>query len=159
MFRAEALREVGLFDEGFFLYHEEIELMWRLRLGGWTIATDPRSRVRHVGGGATGVHSRKTTGLVEPRMPRYWYRSRSRFFSLTRGRTAATVAFFSWIIGHCFWRMRKAVGLAGEAKAFDHQFRDHLAYAFPRRHDFVAAPVPPSETATTEPAWMSNGWL
>ena len=58
MLRVEALRQVGLFDEGFFLYNEEVELMWRLRKAGWSVAVEPRSRVRHVGGGATGISER-----------------------------------------------------------------------------------------------------
>ena len=66
MLRVDSLRTVGLFDEGFFLYHEEIELMWRLRQAGWTIAFEPRSRVRHVGGGSSGVHSRETSDRLGP---------------------------------------------------------------------------------------------
>ena len=69
MFRSEALGQTGLFDEGFFLYHEELELMWRLRRAGWTIAFEPRSRVRHVGGVTTGMGSQHSAAPVEPPAP------------------------------------------------------------------------------------------
>src|SRR4051812_21952768 len=159
MLRADALRQVGLFDEGFFLYHEEIELMWRMRQAGWTISTEPRRRVRHVGGGSTGVHYRATSAAFEPRRPRYWYRSRSRYFALTRGWAVAALAYFSWILGHVVWSIRRLVGLAGGAKPFEHQLRDHLANSFPRRHDRVPAVARADGTPSTEPAWMRNRWL
>lgn len=159
MFRVEALREVGLFDEGFFLYHEEIELMWRLRKAGWTIATEPRSRVRHVGGGSTGIHYRATSTAAEPRRPRYWYRSRSRYFALTRGWSVAALAYFSWIIGHAIWGVRRLLGLAPGAKPFEHQLRDHLANSFPRPHDLVSAVASADSRRGAKPAWMRNRWL
>lgn len=36
--RIAALREVGLFDESYFLYCEDVDLAWRLRIAGWGIA-------------------------------------------------------------------------------------------------------------------------
>lgn len=36
--RREALQEVGLLDESFFMYYEDTELSWRLRRAGWRIA-------------------------------------------------------------------------------------------------------------------------
>ena len=159
MFRTKALEEVGLFDEGFFLYHEEIELMWRLRRAGWTLAFEPRSRVRHVGGGSTGVHSRKTSGKVEPRKPSYWYRSRSRYFGLTRGRGIALLAYVLWFVGHSFWTLRRAMGLAPGAKPFSHQLRDHLRYALPRSSDRTPAVHNWGAAPTDAPAWMARGWL
>lgn len=35
--RADALREVGLFDASLFLYYEDTDLSWRLRAAGWDI--------------------------------------------------------------------------------------------------------------------------
>jgi len=159
MLRTEALEEVGLFDEGFFLYHEEIELMWRLRRAGWTIAFEPRSRVRHVGGGSTGVHSRKTTGKVEPRKPSYWYRSRARYFALTRGGGTALLAYLLWLIGHSIWALRRAAGLAPGAKPFSHQLRDHLRYALPRASDRTPSVQKWGAVSTDVPAWMERSWL
>jgi N-acetylglucosaminyl-diphospho-decaprenol L-rhamnosyltransferase len=159
MFRVDALREVGLFDEGFFLYHEEIELMWRLRKRGWTIAFEPRSRVRHVGGAATGVHSRQTPERLDPRKPAYWYRSRSRFFALTRGKRTAAIAFLCWLVGHGIWRIRRAAGIASNSKPVDHQLRDHLRHAFPKGHDSARAAVSLDASPSERPAWMERAWL
>ena len=55
MLRAEALRQTGLFDDGFFLYYEEVELMHRLREAGWSVRHVPESRVVHLEGASTGV--------------------------------------------------------------------------------------------------------
>lgn len=47
LYRADALREVGLFDEKLFLYHEDLDLGWSLRLAGWRSLLAPRSVVHH----------------------------------------------------------------------------------------------------------------
>ncbi len=47
MYRASALREVGLFDPEFFMYHEDTDLAWRFRLAGWGCAVTPTSTVYH----------------------------------------------------------------------------------------------------------------
>jgi GT2 family glycosyltransferase len=159
MFRREALEQVGLFDEGFFLYHEEIELMWRMRQACWTIATEPQSRVRHVGGGSTGVHSRKVDERLRPRRPRYWYRSRARFFGLTRGRLAAMAAFVGWIAGHAIFEVRRMVGLAKESKPLDRELHDHLTQSYPRGDDFIPAVTSAHATPSPAPAWMERRWL
>jgi GT2 family glycosyltransferase len=46
--RTEAGRELGWFDEDFFLYYEDTDLSWRLRAAGWTIRYEPSAVVRHV---------------------------------------------------------------------------------------------------------------
>jgi GT2 family glycosyltransferase len=43
----DALKDVGLLDEGFFLYWEDTEFSLRLRKKGWRIAAAPGSRVLH----------------------------------------------------------------------------------------------------------------
>lgn len=41
------LDEVGLFDEAFFCYYEDLDLAWRARLAGWRCAYAPRAVVEH----------------------------------------------------------------------------------------------------------------
>jgi hypothetical protein len=159
MFRAEALKQAGLFDEGFFLYHEEIELMWRLRRKGWSIAFEPRSRVRHVGGASTGVHSRRTEGRAEPRKPKYWFRSRARYFALTRGLGVAFLAYLAFLAGYPIWGMRYALRLPNRGKPISHQFRDHLRFGLPRPSDRQPAWRDWDSSSSSRPAWMEKGWL
>jgi N-acetylglucosaminyl-diphospho-decaprenol L-rhamnosyltransferase len=155
MVRSEALREVGLFDEGFFLYHEEVELMWRLHRAGWGIAIEPRSRVRHVGGASTGVNGRQAEGELRRRRPAYWYRSRSRLFGLTRGVSGASLAYLLWFLGHFVWKLRTLIGLTKGDKGVARQFSDHVRYALPRRHDWSPA-VRSWNDAPGLPAWMER---
>ena len=157
MFRSDALREVGLFDEGFFLYHEEVELMWRLRGAGWAIAVEPRSRVRHVVGAATGMHVRDATRSLLPRRPRYWWRSRTRFLTLSRGRGFAALAFFAWLLGYLVWFLRRHLGLAPDGAPIDHALRDHFANAFPTRRDATHAIRKWDGPLGGAPAWMERG--
>ena len=71
--RAEAFREIGGFDERFFLYYEDIDLCLRARAAGWEIAMAPAARVFHEG-------SKSTRG--EPAAKVYHHaRSRVLFFS------------------------------------------------------------------------------
>jgi GT2 family glycosyltransferase len=48
LFRPEYLRDVGLFDERFFLYYEDTDLSWRGRARGWRYRTVPTSVIRHL---------------------------------------------------------------------------------------------------------------
>jgi GT2 family glycosyltransferase len=47
LLRCSALRQVGLFDEQLFMYHEDLDLGWRLRLAGYRNVLAPRSVVWH----------------------------------------------------------------------------------------------------------------
>lgn len=47
LYRAAALRQVGLLDADLYLYHEDLELGWRLRLAGWRNILAPDSVVWH----------------------------------------------------------------------------------------------------------------
>jgi GT2 family glycosyltransferase len=45
--RARAFRALEGFPPGFFLYQEDVDLAWRLRLAGWRVRFCPRAAVRH----------------------------------------------------------------------------------------------------------------
>jgi GT2 family glycosyltransferase len=47
LLRREALADAGAFDESFFMYYEDTDLSWRLRLLGWRVAYEPRAVVEH----------------------------------------------------------------------------------------------------------------
>jgi GT2 family glycosyltransferase len=53
LFRTEALRAVGRFDETFPIFFNDVDLCWRLRQAGWEIWFVPEARVVHHGGAST----------------------------------------------------------------------------------------------------------
>lgn len=55
--RVAALRDVGLFDESFFMYYEDTDLSWRLRLAGYRVEHCPEAVVEHVHAASSGEGS------------------------------------------------------------------------------------------------------
>jgi GT2 family glycosyltransferase len=53
MTRAEVIRRVGLMDEGFFMYAEEVDWCMRVKQAGWDITCIPTARIVHHAGGST----------------------------------------------------------------------------------------------------------
>jgi GT2 family glycosyltransferase len=51
--RAEAARQVGVFDERFFLYSEELDWCRRFRAAGWRVVYYPEAEVVHLEGAST----------------------------------------------------------------------------------------------------------
>ncbi len=47
LIKREVLEKVGLFDVKFFMYHEDLDLGWRARLGGYKIMIAPQAVVYH----------------------------------------------------------------------------------------------------------------
>lgn len=45
--RRDAWEEVGGFDEGYFLYFDDVDLCWRLRQAGWSVVLDSEVYVQH----------------------------------------------------------------------------------------------------------------
>jgi hypothetical protein len=54
MTRRRAVEQVGLLDESFWLYGEEVDFCWRLKMSGWRRMLLPVS-VIHMGGGSTNT--------------------------------------------------------------------------------------------------------
>jgi GT2 family glycosyltransferase len=82
--RREALAQVGLFDEGFFLYSEEVDLQFRLRQAGWEVHYFPEVTVVH-------HESQFSAGIPERRINEMW-RSRHRYWHKHHSRVGARVA-------------------------------------------------------------------
>jgi GT2 family glycosyltransferase len=58
----EAVEQVGLLDEAFFLYYEDVEWGLRLRRAGFNLGYAPESVVHHKEGGSTGSSSSREGG-------------------------------------------------------------------------------------------------
>ncbi len=78
MLRQEAFRQVGFFDEDYFIFLEETDLCFRLRRAGWRCFHLPQLKMYHLGGGGT-----KKKVMAETTIE--YYRSLYRFFKKNRG--------------------------------------------------------------------------
>ncbi|HEX2030360.1 MAG TPA: glycosyltransferase family 2 protein [Actinomycetota bacterium] len=71
-----AFEDVGVFDEGFFLYAEELDFCTRLANAGWSVVFTPELEVTHEGGVSTG-RSRRMTLEHSRGIYRYYAKHRS----------------------------------------------------------------------------------
>ena len=86
MFRTKTLQQAGTFDPDFFLYFEEVELMWRLSQNGWPCWFVAEAEVEHIEGAATNVRSGEVERTTKPA---FWYNSQAMYFAKTSGRFTA----------------------------------------------------------------------
>jgi GT2 family glycosyltransferase len=94
-YRRAMLDEVGLFDESFFMYCEDVDLNWRAQLAGWRCWYTPEAVVYHklsaTGGGAIASFytGRNTLWVIAKNYPgmllrRYWPQVLRAQLSVTR---------------------------------------------------------------------------
>lgn len=118
--RGEAFEQTGGFDEGIFLYGEELEWCARLRGQGWRIGYAPRAKLTHVGRASSEpALGRRRLALALEGDLRYLARHRSRWtlaaFALVRAAGLAFEAATALVSGD---RSARDVGR--------YQFREHL---------------------------------
>lgn len=71
--RSEALADVGLLDEGYWLYMEDLDWCRRFWARGWKVVYDGRATVIHVKGGTAGSHrALKTNWAFHRGMGRFY---------------------------------------------------------------------------------------
>jgi GT2 family glycosyltransferase len=61
MVRNEAIEAVGLLDEGYFMYAEEVDWSWRMSRKGWPTYCVPTARVIHHGGASARQFQERAT--------------------------------------------------------------------------------------------------
>ncbi len=114
--RTEVFQDIGLLDEGFFLYYEEVDFCRRAKISGWEIWHVPESRVMHLDGVATGINEGAR------RRPRYWYESRHRYFVKHHGIPGLVLADVLWAFGRGSLLLRSLIGLGRGPSASDPRF-------------------------------------
>ena len=84
LLRREALDEIGLFDDGFFIYFEEVDLCLRLQQAGWDVRYFPAVTVVH-------HESQFSADIPERRVNELW-RGRHRYWRKHHSRLGARIA-------------------------------------------------------------------
>jgi N-acetylglucosaminyl-diphospho-decaprenol L-rhamnosyltransferase len=93
--RVESLRQVGFFDEGYFLYEEDADLCLRLRQAQWALAFVPGAEVVH--------HSGRSAAVAPSSARLAYHRSHLRYYALHNG-VAQTALLRGWLL------IRAAIG-------------------------------------------------
>jgi N-acetylglucosaminyl-diphospho-decaprenol L-rhamnosyltransferase len=99
--RREAFRDIGLLDEGYYTYFDDIDFSLRARRAGWSTWYVPASRVMHLGGESTGVTKKNPN-----RLPSYFFEARRRYFLKNYGPAYAAMVDAARIAGLALWRAR-----------------------------------------------------
>ncbi len=98
LYRVEMLKEIGLFDEDFFAYYEDVDLSFRAQLAGWKVAYVPSAIAYHQIGATSSKIKGFTTyqtlknlpmvvrrnvplGLLPTVLPRFWLAYTTFFWS------------------------------------------------------------------------------
>ncbi len=104
--RREVFESVGLLDERYFMYFEEVDFCLQAQRAGWPCWYLPESRVVHLVGQSSGVTDTKRP---PKRLPTYWFNSRRYYFLKNHGwfYTALTDAVF--ILGLSLLNLRRLI--------------------------------------------------
>ncbi|MDD1723559.1 MAG: glycosyltransferase family 2 protein [Methanospirillum sp.] len=118
LYRRTMLDEIGLFDEDFFLFMEDVDLAFRARLAGWKCMYVPKARVVHIHGGTATVGSetavyygnRNTVWVVVKNFPSF---SLLLSFPWILGRNCGIIPYY-FLSGNGFTIMRAKIdGIKG----------------------------------------------
>jgi GT2 family glycosyltransferase len=117
----EDLEDVGLLDEGLFLYWEDTEFSLCLRKKGWRIGAAPESRILHKVSASTSGNK----GLLD----RYQTASDLRLLGLHFPCSSPVVAYVPWY-SLCPTHRALAVSSLQQRGCRDSRLSSHLAHAW-----------------------------
>jgi hypothetical protein len=90
MVRRSVIEEVGMFDEGFKFWFDEVDWCFRIKKAGWKIVFFPKARIIHYGA-QSFKQWRSPLSIIKGTF--FWRRSRVRFFKKHFGIPSAAVVF------------------------------------------------------------------
>jgi N-acetylglucosaminyl-diphospho-decaprenol L-rhamnosyltransferase len=104
--RREVFEAIGLMDEGYFMYFEEVDFCHRALRAGWPCWYVPTARVVHLVGRSSGVTDPRAT---RKRRPGYWFLARRRYFLRNHGPATTVLADLAFSLGYVSFRLRRLV--------------------------------------------------
>ncbi len=104
--RTEVFEQIGLLDDAYFMYYEEVDFCHRASAAGFQTWYEPKSRVIHFVGQSSGVTGAQA---VLKQRPRYWFDSRRRYFLTKHGVLRTALADLAWLTGRATWKLRALI--------------------------------------------------
>lgn len=81
LLRSVSIRKVGMFDDRFFAYYEDVDLSFRFKKLGYRLRYLPQSKIYHVAGGSSKKEKTKE-GIIPPII--HYYRTRNHLFLIRK---------------------------------------------------------------------------
>ena len=107
LIRKQVLDQVGLMDEGYFMYYEDVDFCLSAKRAGWEVINFPDAHIVHLRGGSSSV---KSDVSQRKRLPKYYYESRTRYFRKNFGRSGYVIANLAWSVGWMIAILRRLLG-------------------------------------------------
>ncbi|NEP76368.1 glycosyltransferase family 2 protein [Okeania sp. SIO2G5] len=121
LIRKDVIDQVGLMDEGYFMYYDDIDYCRQARNAGWKIRHNPAARVVHLRGGSGSVKA----DMASRKRPRpYLYASRSRYFAKYYGPFGLLIANSMWLLGRSISFCRELLGKEASPHICEHMAQD-----------------------------------
>lgn len=102
LIRATMIKEIGLMDEGYFMYREDNDYCRRATQSGWQLKYVAQAHVVHLNQGSSNQKAVK-------RLPKYYFQSRTRYFLKYYGRPGLVLANLLWTFGRCISLLRELI--------------------------------------------------
>ncbi|MBR0995462.1 glycosyltransferase family 2 protein [Bradyrhizobium japonicum] len=140
MVRRQVFADIGLLDEGYFTYFDDIDFCFNARKKGWPTWYVPASRVVHLVGQSTGVNK------TPRRLPAYMLEARRRYFLKNHGALYAALVDGCTLAGLALFGLRQLVS-GGKQQATPHALQDHFRHSVFARGFDVPTVQPPNAKA------------
>ncbi|MCP3442038.1 glycosyltransferase family 2 protein [Bradyrhizobium sp. CCGUVB14] len=120
--RREVFADIGLLDEGYFTYFDDIDFCFNACKKGWPTWYVPASRVVHLVGQSTGVNR------IPRRLPAYMLEARRRYFLKNHGALYAALADAGALAGLALFGLRNLAS-GGKHQAIPHALGDYFRHS------------------------------
>jgi len=121
LIRAEVFKQIGLMDDGYFMYFEDVAFAYHAQQAGWKVLNIPDAHVVHLRGGSSPLKAQVKLGK---RLPRYFYESRTRIFYQVYGRFGLLMANLFWTLGYGVSLLRALFSSSYQSNIPAYQKRD-----------------------------------
>lgn len=119
--KAEVFNDIGLMDDDYFMYFEDIAFCLHVKKAGWKVLNMPDAHVVHLRGGSSPV---KSQAKLRKRLPRYYHESRTRYFHQAYGHLGLFLANILWTLGWGISSVRGLVSSSYQSDVSENQWLD-----------------------------------
>ena len=107
LIRKEVFQDIGVLDEGYYLYFDDVDFCRSANNAGWKVLYWPDAHVVHLRGQSNPVKERTAQ---RKQRPGYWYISRSWYIIKFYGRLGLLAANSLWMLGRMVSFSREVLG-------------------------------------------------